>query len=140
MNSTQAKSLSLGGRYTDIIHSYIYIIFCRLFVYPCFVPFVYFFLDCFISVVSLLFSFGGCHYCSILYFYFFVCVPRIAFNRKEVISWELLPEDRFCAGTEKIRKNSQNVILSCKFTSTFPRLLSNFHQLNTFRSEQLQIF
>ena len=57
-----------------------------------------------------------------------------------MIFGEVLPENRFWTVTRKIRAHSQSVILSCQFLCRFPRLLSNFHQLNTFRAEQRKIF
>ena len=57
-----------------------------------------------------------------------------------MIFGEVLPENRFWNVTVKILKNSQGVILSCQFLCRFPRLLYNFHQLNTFRCEQRKIF
>ena len=61
-------------------------------------------------------------------------------NERKMIFGEVLPENRFWTVTRKIRAHSQNVILSCQFLCRFPRLLSNFHQLNTFRAEQRKIF
>ena len=57
-----------------------------------------------------------------------------------MIFGEVLIENRFWTDTIKILKNSQNVILRSQFLSMFPRLLSNFDQLNTFRTEQRKIF
>ena len=57
-----------------------------------------------------------------------------------MIFGEVLPENRFWTVTIKILKNSQSVILRSQFLCMFPRLLSNFHQLNTFRFEQRKNF
>ena len=102
LNSTQAKSLSLGGGIPASL------ILCILWL-----------LDTCTYLFSLLEWFS---------------------NEREMIFGEVLPENRFWTVTRKIRAHSQNVILSFQFLCRFPRLLSNFHQLNTFRSEQRKIF
>ena len=59
----------LGGRYTDIIHLYTHHIRSALCI-SIFCFFCLFFSCCFILVVSVLISFGGCYYSSNLYFHF----------------------------------------------------------------------
>ena len=102
LNSTQAKSLSLGGGIPASL------------------------------ILCILWLLDTCTYlfCSFEWFS----------NERKMIFGEVLPENRFWTVTRKIRTHSQNVILSCQFLCRFPRLLSNFHQLNTFRAEQRKIF
>ena len=102
LNSTQAKSLSLGGGIPASL------------------------------ILCILWLLDTCIYL----FSFFKWFP----NKREMIFGEVLPENRFWTVTEKILKNSQKVILRSQFFCMFPRLLSNFYQLNTFRFEQWKNF
>ena len=102
LNSTQAKSLSLGGGIPASL------------------------------ILCILWLLDTCTYLFSLFEWFS--------NEREMIFGEVLPENRFWTVTKKILKNSQNVILRSQFLCMFPRLLSNFHQLNTFRAEQRKNF
>ena len=110
INLHLGQNLKLGGRYTDI----------SLIDTSCFVGTLYIHVSLsfvivlvqFISVISFYWTLEVVT--SVItspYSFYFVFVPRIAFNRKEVRFGKVLFENRFCAVTKKNCIPSQKVVL-----------------------------